>query len=110
MMEEKLIFYDNEVDPGISDCSLFNKLEDKRLNIFCFLHLTIQEFLAALDVVDDMDKVESFLSEHMENPKWHLVILFVAGLIGDKFKEMESQMYSKLLFCNVIVLHNSLFL
>ena len=98
MMEEKLIFYDNEVDPGISDCGLFNKLEDKRQNIFCFLHLTIQEFLAALDVVDDMDNVESFLSEHIENPKWHLVILFVAGLIGDKFKEMESQRYSKLLF------------
>ena len=98
MMEEKLIFYDDEVDPGISDCGLFNKLEDKRQNIFCFLHLTIQEFLAALHVVDDMDNVESFLSEHIENPKWHLVILFVAGLIGDKFKEMESQRYSKLLY------------
>ena len=98
MMEEKLIFYDDEVDPGISDCGLFNKLEDKRQNIFCFLHLTIQEFLAALHVVDDMDNVESFLSEHIENPKWHLVILFVAGLIGDKFKEMGSQRYSKLLY------------
>ena len=98
MMKEKLIFYDDEVDPGISNCGLFNKLEDKRQHIFCFLHLTIQEFLAALDVVDDMDNVESFLSEHMENPKWHLVILFVAGLIGDKFKEMESQRYTKFVF------------
>ena len=98
MREEKLIFYDDEVDSGISDCGLFNKLEDKEHNIFCFLHLTIQEFLAALDVVDDMDNVESFLSEHIENPKWHLVILFVAGLIGDTFKEMESQRYSKFVF------------
>ena len=98
MMEEKLIFYDDEVDPGISDCGLFNKLEDKEHDIFCFLHLTIQEFLAALDVVDDMDNVESFLSEHIENPKWHLVILFVAGLIGDKFREMESQRYTDFLF------------
>ena len=98
MMEEKLIFYDDEVDPGIPDCGLFNKLEDKEQNIFCFLHLTIQEFLAALHVVDDMDNVESFLSEHIENPKWHLVILFVAGLIGDKFKEMESQRYTKFVF------------
>ena len=95
MMEEKLIFYDNEVDSGISNCGLFNKLEDKRQNIFCFLHLTIQEFLAALDVVDDMDNVESFLSEHIENPKWHLVILFVSGLIGDKFRKMELQRYTK---------------
>ena len=98
MVEEKLIFYDDEVDPGIPDCGLFNKLEDKEQNIFCFLHLTIQEFLAALHVVDDMDNVESFLSEHIGNPKWHLVILFVAGLIGDKFKEMESQRYTKFVF------------
>ena len=98
MMEEKLIFYDDEVDSGISDCGLFNKLEDKEQNIFCFLHLTIQEFLAALHVVDDMENVESFLSEYIENPKWHLVILFVAGLIGDKFKEMESQRYTKFAF------------
>ena len=97
MMEEKLIFYDDEVDSGISDCGLFNKLEDKE-NIFCFLHLTIQEFLAALHVVDNMDNVESFLPEHIENPKWHLVILFVAGLIGDKFREMESPRYTDFLF------------
>ena len=98
MIKEKLTFYDDEVDPGISDCGLFNKLEDKEQNIFCFLHLTIQEFLAALHVFDDMDNVESFLSEHIENPKWHLVILFVAGLIGDKFKEIESQRYTKFVF------------
>ena len=107
MKEEKLIFNDNEVDSEISDCGLFNvrglfnvcgsyKIEEQ--NIYCFLHLTIQEFLAALDVVDDMDNVESFLSEHIKNPKWHLVILFVAGLIGDKFKEMESQRYTKFVF------------
>ena len=98
MREEKLIFYNDEVDSAIPDCGLFNKLEDKNRNIFCFLHLTIQEFLAALDVVDDMDNVESFLSEHIEDPKWHLVILFVAGLIGDKFREMESQRYKKIVF------------
>ena len=95
MRKEKLIFYDDEVDAGIPDCGLFNKLEDKSQNIFCFLHLTIQEFLAALDVVDDMDNVESFLSDHIKKPKWHLVILFVAGLIGDKFREMKSQRYTK---------------
>ena len=99
MREEKLIFYNDEVDSGIPNSGLFNKLEDKSQNIFCFLHLTIQEFLAALDVVDDdMDNVESFLSEHIKDPKWHLVILFVAGLIGDKFREMESQRYTTFVF------------
>ena len=79
----------------LSDSGLFNKLEDKRQNFFCFLHLTIQEFLAALHVVDDMENVESFLSEHFENPKWHLVIQFVAGLIGDKIRELKKGMYQK---------------
>ena len=74
----------------LSGCGLFNKLEDKRQNILCFLHLTIQEFLAALHVVDDMESVESFLSEHIDNPKLHLVIQFVAGLVGHKTKQARS--------------------
>jgi hypothetical protein len=66
-------------------------LEDKRQNFFCFLHLTIQEFLAALHVVDDMENIGSFLSEHFGNPSWHLVIQFVAGLIGDKIRELKEE-------------------
>ncbi len=92
--EEQLVFEfrsDDEFFNGLDDCGLFNKLEDNRQNIFCFLHLTIQEFLAALYVVDHMENVESFLSEHIGNPKWHLVIQFVAGLIGDKLRELEKK-------------------
>ncbi len=94
MIKDQLIFkYENsdELVAELSDCGLFNKLEDKRQNIFRFLHLTIQEFLTALHVVDDMENVESFLSEHIENPRWHLVIQFVAGLIGDKMKELNEE-------------------
>ncbi len=94
MIKDQLIFkYENgdEFVAELSDCGLFNKLEDKQRNIFSFLHLTIQEFLAALHVVDDMENVESFLCEHIENPRWHLVIQFVAGLIGDKMKELEEE-------------------
>ncbi len=92
MIADQIIFEfqnDDEFVAELSDCGLFNKLEDKRQNIFCFLHLTIQEFLAALHVVDDMDNVKSFLSKHIGNPKWHLVIQFVAGLVGDKMRELE---------------------
>ena len=94
MKEDQLIFEfqnDDEFVAELSDCGLFNKLEDKRQHIFCFLHLTIQEFLAALHVVDDMNNVKSFLSKHIGNPKWHLVIQFVAGLIGDKMRELKKE-------------------
>ncbi len=92
MIADQIIFEiqkDDEFVAGLSDCGLFYKLEHRRQDIFCFLHLTIQEFLAALHVVDDMDNVKSFLSKHIGNPKWHLVIQFVAGLIGDKMRELE---------------------
>ena len=94
MIENKLIFElesNDELVPKLQECGLFNKLEDKRENIFCFLHLTIQEFLAALHVVDDIKNIESFLSEHIDNSQWHLVIQFVSGLIGDKMRELEKQ-------------------
>jgi hypothetical protein len=38
-----------------------------------------------------MEQVESFLIEHIDNPKWHLVIQFVAGLIGDKIRELRKE-------------------
>ena len=94
MIENKLIYEfrnDDEFVAELSNCGLFNKLEDKRQNIFCFLHLTIQEFLAALHVVDDMNNIESFLCEHINDPRWHLVIQFVSGLVGDKMRVPEKE-------------------
>jgi hypothetical protein len=38
-----------------------------------------------------MEQVESFLIEHIDNPEWHLVIQFVAGLIGDKIRKLERE-------------------
>ena len=101
MINDQLIFEfgsNDEFVLGLSNCGLFNKLEDKRQNVFCFLHLTIQEFLAALHMVDDIENVESFLLNYIDDPKWHLVIQFVSGLIGDKKKELmevknKSKMY-----------------
>ncbi len=89
IIEGKLIFERATRDEfgDLANCGLFHKLPDKRRNYFCFLHLTLQEFLAASKVVDDMDKVDQFLATHIDDPKWHLVIQFVAGLVGDKIKE-----------------------
>ena len=80
----ELIF---ELDTGVEgnafvNCGMFSQMEDNERDIFCFLHLTIQEFLAALNVVDDLGKVHEFLDEHLYTPKWYLVIQFVAGLVG----------------------------
>ncbi|XP_028392237.1 NACHT, LRR and PYD domains-containing protein 3-like, partial [Dendronephthya gigantea] len=93
MEEDKLVFEFKTSDKsvaGLSDSGVFNQLEDKRRNIFSFLHLTIQEFLAALHVVDDIKNVERFLEDHIDEPRWHLVIQFVAGLLGDRMRELRS--------------------
>ena len=93
MIKDQLVFEfpSGSKDVELSDCGIINKLEDKRRNLFSFLHLTIQEFLAAQHVVDDLEHVESFLIGHIDNPKWHLVIQFVAGLIGDKIRKLEKE-------------------
>ena len=93
IMKDQLVFGDDIVNE-LSNSAVLNKLEDKRQNMFCFLHLTIQEFLAALHVVDEIENVKSFLAflaDHIDDPKWHLVIQFVCGLIGDKMKELKLQ-------------------
>jgi hypothetical protein len=87
--EGKLIFERTTRDDfgDLANCGLFHKLPDRRRNYFCFLHLTLQEFLAATNVVDDIENVGEFFDTYIKDPKWHLVIQFVAGLVGDKIKE-----------------------
>ena len=89
----RLIFVKSTADKfgELANCGLFHKLPDKRQNLFCFLHLTLQEFLAASNVVDDMANVERFLDGHVNDSKWHLVIQFVAGLVGDKIRQAKME-------------------
>ncbi len=96
IIEGKFIFEQTTTDEfgDLANCGLFHKLPDKRRNYFCFLHLTLQEFLAASKVVDNMDKVDQFLATHINDPKWHLVIQFVAGLVGDKIREASMSVTS----------------
>ena len=79
----------------LANCGFFYKLPDKELHYFCFLHLTLQDFFAALSVVDDMDNIDKFLAEAIKDPKWHLVIQFVAGFIGDKIRLAENAFQSE---------------
>ncbi|XP_028406179.1 NACHT, LRR and PYD domains-containing protein 12-like [Dendronephthya gigantea] len=93
MEDNQLVFQFDSSDEfmaDLADSGVFNQLEEENQYIFSFLHLTIQEFLTALYVVDDIRNVESFLSKHIDEPRWHLVIQFVAGLLGDRMRELRS--------------------
>lgn len=85
--EGRLIF-DSEEVAGMIHCGLLNQLPDSRLSPvefkqrFCFIHLTLQEFLAAREIAKmDPDDLKEFITSNAEDPKWHLVIQFVAGLL-----------------------------
>ena len=95
--KRELIF---EIEPenefhAMMNCGLFNSLPNDESHYYCFLHLTIQEFLAALELIDKISSpkdVESFLSTHLADANWHLVIQFFAGLLADKFRNDKSLM------------------
>ncbi|XP_064396066.1 uncharacterized protein LOC135343054 isoform X3 [Halichondria panicea] len=50
-----------------------------------FLHLTIQEFLAARHLVLSSENKLDFLRSHLDNSRFRMVILFLAGLSKLKF-------------------------
>ncbi|XP_046841840.1 NACHT, LRR and PYD domains-containing protein 3-like [Xenia sp. Carnegie-2017] len=74
---------------NLADCGLFHQLPDKRRDFYCFLHLTLQEFLTAWCVVDNWRNIEIFLDDHAEDSKWYMVIEFIAGLVGDTKKRKK---------------------
>ena len=90
--EGRLIFEPNEVE-GLEDCGLLHRLPDlcasadspfeKPKAQFCFMHLTIQEFLAAKHVADTMsgEELREFVHYRITQGAWHVVLQFVAGLL-----------------------------
>ena len=86
----RLVFDSHEVQ-GIEKCGLFNRMPNRKVSSskfksqYCFLHLTFQEFLAAREIAKmDPGELKSFVSRNASDPKWHLVLQFVAGLLGYK--------------------------
>ncbi|KAJ7373973.1 NACHT, LRR and PYD domains-containing protein 12 [Desmophyllum pertusum] len=101
--EGRLIFGSNEVGQRLRDSALFHCLPDRRTGSknepqFCFIHLTIQEFLAAKHVTDTMSEAElrRFVADHIEEGEWHVVMQFVAGLLGDR-NELSIEIFADLL-------------
>ena len=107
--EGRLTFSAKEVE-GVEDCGLLHRLPDLNSPTpidageaqFCFLHLTVQEFLAAKHVVDTMKKTEElrkFVSDKINQSAWQVVMQFVAGLLDpDAAGEMSAvKMFTELL-------------
>ena len=103
----RLLFESSKVI-GLEDCGLLHRLPDaeSRYNEppkaqYCFTHLTLQEFFAAKNVVESLSKrkLENFVSEHLNDGTWQMVLQFVAGLLGSdqKTKSSNSDIFIKLL-------------
>ncbi|XP_068741547.1 protein NLRC5-like [Montipora capricornis] len=93
---------------GLEDCGLLHRLPDAKSRFneppkaqYCFTHLTLQEFFAAKNVVESLSKreLENFVSEHINDGAWQMVLQFVAGLLGSdqKTKSSNSDIFIKLL-------------
>ena len=89
--KRKLIFSSNEVSKDVVQSALFHRLPDRKTAPFkheaqlCFIHLTMQEFLAAKHIVDTMkeEELRRFVADHINKGEWQMVMQFVAGLLGD---------------------------
>ena len=103
--ERKLIFTSSEVSNDVAQSALFHRLPDRQTAPlkheaqFCFIHLTIQEFLAAKHIVDTMKGTElkSFVEHHINEGEWKMVMQFVAGLLGDGDNPSALSIFTELL-------------
>ena len=101
---QQLVFESIKVQ-GMKDCGLFQQLEDSEdspyefTSHFCFTHLTLQEYLAAREIAKmTPNDICNFISSNASDPKWHVVIQFVAGLLGDQENEAINSFVRILLY------------
>ena len=104
--EGRLIFESHEVN-DLESNGLFHRLPDFRdrplaegREQYCFLHLTLQEFLAAKYLVDKLktEQLRDFVSAHIQDGAWKVVMQFVAGLLPEK-EERSTDIFSDFLPC-----------
>ena len=87
----QLVFNKQRFDEQMKMSGLVNSLSNPIFPVqtqFCFIHLTVQEFLAAKHVTDTLppDEIKKFISTHGKSGQWHLVLQFIAGILGKKMK------------------------
>ena len=98
----QLVFNKQSFDKQMKMSGLVNSLSNPIFPVqtqFCFVHLTIQEFLAAKHVTDTLppDEIKKFITTHGKSGQWHLVLQFIAGILGKKMKMSSSDYYECLL-------------
>ncbi len=91
MKNDTLVFPGQLVDEEMKESGLLHCLSDPIFVIqtqVCFIHLTVQEFLAAKHILEtkEPEEIKAFISSHIKIGKWHLVLQFLAGLLGRKMK------------------------
>ena len=94
MEKGQLVFEQELFDEQMQKSGLLNSLSNPIFPLkkqFCFIHLTIQEFLAAEHVIETYStaEIKKFISDHFESGEWHLVFQFIAGLVGKKMKMFD---------------------
>ena len=102
IQQGRLVFESQEVN-DLEKNGLFQRLPDTSSGLkegkaqYCFLHLTVQEFFAAKHLVDTMshEELKTFVSDHIEEGAWKVVIQFVAGLLEQE--EQSTDIFSSLL-------------
>ena len=96
MKKDNLVFKGELVNKQIKESGLLHCLPvpfPRTPRQFCFLHLTMQEFLAAMHIIEtkQTEEIKEFISSHFHDGKWHLVLQFLAGLLGKKMKDSDEQ-------------------
>ena len=94
----QLIFENELFDEQMKQSGLLNSLSNPHSQVqtqFCFIHLTIQEFLAARHVIQlfGPEEIKEFFFSHIKSSKWHLVLQFIAGLLGKEIKMFQKDRY-----------------
>jgi hypothetical protein len=80
--------------------TLFLTTIDKKnksgLSDYYFSHLTLQEFFAARYIINHLNEMTEFITQHKYNPRYEIVWWFVAGLLKENSAKL-AEFYSLLL-------------